>query len=50
MILYNLIIGIYTTLQEDIDMNFTNFPNKEEVKSLVTNIYRNYYNILPLQY
>ena len=38
----NLVIGIYTALEEDIDMNFTNFPNKEEVKSLMPDIYRNY--------
>ena len=38
----NLVIGIYTALEEDIDMNFTNYPNKEEVKTLMPDIYRNY--------
>ena len=43
----NLVIGIYTALEEDIDMNFNNFPNKEEVKNLMPDIYKNYRDSKP---
>lgn len=43
----NLVIGIYTALEEDIDMNFNNFPNKEEVKNLMPDIYKNYRDSRP---
>ena len=34
-------------MEEDIDMNFNNFPNKEEVKNLMPDIYKNYRDSRP---
>ena len=34
-------------MEEDIDMNFNNFPNKKEVKNLMPDIYKNYRDSRP---
>ena len=38
---------IYMKRSKDIDMNFNNFPNKEEVKNLIPDIYKNYRDSRP---
>ena len=38
----NLVIGICSVLEQDIDLDFNNFPNKENIKELLPDIYKSY--------
>ena len=43
----NFLVAIRAVLEEDIDMTFEGYPNKEEVKKLTSDIYRDYRDSVP---
>lgn len=43
----NFLVGVRTVLEEDIDMDFDDYPSKNEVKKLTSDIYRDYRDRIP---
>ena len=43
----NFLVAIRAVLEEDIDMTFEGYPNKEEVKKLTSDIYKDYRDSVP---
>lgn len=43
----NFLVGVRAVLEEDIDMNFEDYPNRNEVKKLTSDIYRDYRDRIP---